>query len=186
MSADENWVLLIKAIFVHIAKGEVRNPSTDHSINISKYNPLLGSSCIKLPNELDYPRKGLINIPSIDDNECFKWCLVRYLHPAVRSTGRITKADKDFAEKLDIKDTKFPIRVRDIQNIFLKKRIPSALVWGMLMEKACSGSKYACIMLIHENFASCMLTKKTRSGSKYDYTRKFIVQNVLLLWQTII
>ena len=22
----------------------------------------------------NHPRKGLINIPSIDDNECFKWC----------------------------------------------------------------------------------------------------------------
>ena len=29
----------------------------DHSINISKYNPLVGSSCIKLPKELDFPRK---------------------------------------------------------------------------------------------------------------------------------
>ena len=29
----------------------------DHSINISKYNPLAGSSYIKLPKELDHPRK---------------------------------------------------------------------------------------------------------------------------------
>ena len=174
MSADENWVLLIKAIFVHIAKGEVRNPSTDHSINISKYNPLLGSSCIKLPNELDYPRKGLINIPSIDDNECFKWCLVRYLHPAVRSTGRITKADKDFAEKLDIKDTKFPIRVRDIQNIFLKKRIPSALVWGMLMEKACSGSSMLALCL----FKKILLVVCSRK--RLDQVRNMIILENLL------
>ena len=32
----------------------------DHSINISKYNPLAGSSYIKLTIELDHPRKGLI------------------------------------------------------------------------------------------------------------------------------
>ena len=44
----------------------------DHIINISKYNPLAGSSYIELPEELEHPRKGLINIWNIDDNECFE------------------------------------------------------------------------------------------------------------------
>ena len=44
----------------------------DHNIIISKYNPLAGSSCIKLPKNVDHPRKGLINIQNIDDNESFK------------------------------------------------------------------------------------------------------------------
>ena len=34
----------------------------DHTNSISKYNPLARSSSIKLPTELDHPRKGLINI----------------------------------------------------------------------------------------------------------------------------
>ena len=38
----------------------------DHTISGSKY-PLARSSYIKLPKELDYPRKGLINIQNIDD-----------------------------------------------------------------------------------------------------------------------
>ena len=46
-------------------------------IIVSKYNLLSGSSHIKLPKELDHPEKGLINIQNIDDNECFKWSLVR-------------------------------------------------------------------------------------------------------------
>ena len=48
------------------------HPVIDHTVSISKYNPLAGSSYIKLPKELDHPRKGLINIQNIDDNECFK------------------------------------------------------------------------------------------------------------------
>ena len=48
----------------------------DHN-NILKYNSLPGSSYIKLPKELDHPRKGLINVQNIDDNECCKWCLVK-------------------------------------------------------------------------------------------------------------
>ena len=73
-----------------------------------------GSSYIKLLKELDHPRKGLINVQNIDDNECFKWCLVRYLnhHPA-----EITKSDKEFAKRLDFKHIKFPVKTRDIQKI---------------------------------------------------------------------
>ena len=58
--------------------GWVIDSVIDHNINISKYYPLAGSSYIKLPKESDHPGKGLINIQNIDDNECFKWCLVRY------------------------------------------------------------------------------------------------------------
>ena len=57
-----------------------------------------------MPKELDHLRKGLINIQNIDDNECFKWCLVRYLNPTDRNPRRTIKADKDFAKKLDFKD----------------------------------------------------------------------------------
>ena len=83
----------------------------DHNISISKYNPLTGSSSIKLPKELDHPRKGLINIQNLDDNKCFKWYLVRYLNPADRNPPRIAKADKHFAKKLVFKDIKFPVKV---------------------------------------------------------------------------
>ena len=45
----------------------------DHTISISRYNPLSGSSYIKLPKELDHARKGLIHIQNIGDDECFIW-----------------------------------------------------------------------------------------------------------------
>ena len=41
----------------------------DHSINILKYNPLAGKSYIKLPKELDHPKKSLLNNRNINDNE---------------------------------------------------------------------------------------------------------------------
>ena len=59
----------------------------------------------------------MINIQNIDDNQCFKWCIVRYVHPADHDPRRITKADKDFAKKLDFKDIKFPVKIRDIHKI---------------------------------------------------------------------
>ena len=49
-------------------------------------------------------KKGLFNFQSINDNECFIWHLVKYLHPAYYNVARIRKSEKDFARKLDFKD----------------------------------------------------------------------------------
>ena len=67
--------------------------------------------------------KGLINIQNTDDNECFKGCLVRYLNPVEQNPRRITKADKDFAKRLDFKDIKFPVKIRDMHKIEKKNSI---------------------------------------------------------------
>ena len=60
----------------------------DNTTSISKYNPLAGSGYIKLLKKLDYSRKGLINIQSIDYNECSKWSIVRYLNSAHHPPGK--------------------------------------------------------------------------------------------------
>ena len=99
-----------------------------HTVSISKYDPLAESSYIKLPKELNHPRKGLINIQNVDDNECFKWSRVRYLNPVNHHPTRITKADRDFAKKIHYKNIKLPVKIRDIHKIE-KKRIPSALAF---------------------------------------------------------
>ena len=89
----------------------------DHNINISKCNPLASSNYTRLPQKLDHPRKGLINIQNINDEQCFKWCLVRYLDPTDHHPRRITKADKGFEKKIDFKDIKFSAKIRDIYKI---------------------------------------------------------------------
>ena len=59
------------------SSGWIIDSAIDHNISISKYNPVAGSSYIRLPTELDPPKKRLVNIQNIDDNECLKPCLVR-------------------------------------------------------------------------------------------------------------
>ena len=78
----------------------------EHNISISKYNLLAGSSYIKLPKELDYPRKKLINIQNINNNECFK-----YLNSSDHHLSRITKANKYFTKKLNFKDFKLKFKI---------------------------------------------------------------------------
>ena len=63
--------------FVRKCSGSPINSVIEHNINISKYNPLAGSSYIKLAKEIDHPRKGLINIQNISDNKWLKQCKIR-------------------------------------------------------------------------------------------------------------
>ena len=117
------YTTIIKTIQKPLGKGSgsIIDSVNDHTFSISNYNPLAGSSYTKLPNELDYPSKGLINIQNTGDNEYFKWHYLRYLNPENHHPTRITKADKDFAKRLDFKETKFPVNIRDINKIELKE-----------------------------------------------------------------
>ena len=88
---------------------------------------MAGSSYIDFPKESNHLRKGLINIQNIDDNECFKWSIVKCLLPVDHDQKRITKDDKDFAKKVDFKDMKFPVKDRDIHNTKKKNSIGNSV-----------------------------------------------------------
>ena len=65
----------------------------------------------------------MIKIQNTEDNECFKWCLGRYLNPVDHNPRRNTKANRDFAVRLDFKDIKLPVKIKDIQKIGKKNYI---------------------------------------------------------------
>ena len=90
------YTTIIENVQISIGKGSgwIIDSVIDHTISISKYNLLAGSSYIRLPKELDHPRKRLVNIQNVDDNESFKWCLLRYLDPVDHNPRRIRKANK--------------------------------------------------------------------------------------------
>ena len=54
---------------------------------------------------------------------------MRYLNPVDHHPVIITKADKVFVKKLDFKDIKFQVKIRDIQDISKKNSI-SIRVFG--------------------------------------------------------
>ena len=69
------YIAIITNIQKCLGKGSgwIIDTVIDHTISTSRYNPLAGSSFIKLPEDLDHPRKGLISIQNTDDdNACFK------------------------------------------------------------------------------------------------------------------
>ena len=137
--------------------GWITDSVLSHTINFSKYNLLAGTSYIKLPKELNYIRKGFINIQNINDNECFKWSLVRYLHPTDHNLKRIRKVGKLYGNKLDFKDIKVPVRVRNIHETERKNSIGISVFgyedmkkYSIYVSKKCCEDKNGDLLLIGE------------------------------------
>ena len=124
---DDVFELIDSVIISNIQKslvedlGWIIESVINHNISILKYNSLAGGRFIKLLKEFDHPREVLINDQNIDDNECHKWSLVRYLHPTDHNPWKITIADKEFAKKLSFKGIKFSVKIRDIHKIEKKE-----------------------------------------------------------------
>ena len=70
--------------------------------------PLSGSAYIDLPDKLNNPIKGLVNIKS-NDNKCFLWCHIRHLNTLKIHPERLTKADKSMVNDFDYEGVKFPV-----------------------------------------------------------------------------
>ena len=85
-------------------------------LNISTYNPLIGSTYIELPSELQHSMKGLINIKNYDD-KCFLWCHVRYLNLVDKNPQRIKEEDKKLVNKLNYEGINFPVSKKDYGRI---------------------------------------------------------------------
>ena len=60
--------------------------------------------------------KGLINLKNKDD-ECFKWCHVRFINAQNKDPERIKKQDKKIASTLDYKGINFPMKASDYEII---------------------------------------------------------------------
>ena len=119
----------------------------------------------------------MINIQNTDDNECFKWCLVRYLNPADRNPRRITKADKDFANRLNFKDTKFPVKIRDIYKIENYNSIgistfgyENKVKYPIFVSKKCCEDKHVDLLLIGEEEKKHYVLIKDFDKFMYDHT----------------
>ena len=116
LQASQQQILNKIAQWISEGSGWTIQSIENHYINIVIYNPLKGSSYIKLPQELRNSAKGLINIKN-EDNECFRWCHIRHLNPQKNDPQRIKKTDKTFISQLDYSNIEFPVTVKQINKI---------------------------------------------------------------------
>ena len=81
-------------------------------IHIVDYKPVRGSSFIPLPEFIK--RKNAINNIKNEDDKCFLWSVLRYLHPKQCHEERVADL-RDYENDLNFKGINFPVKVKDIQ-----------------------------------------------------------------------
>lgn len=81
------------------------------SIQLNYYQPLVGSSYIKLPDFLKN-KKAIINVKNYD-NKCFKYAILSALYPASKNADRLSKYAQHF-NKLNFDGINFPVDIKQI------------------------------------------------------------------------
>ncbi|XP_065662849.1 uncharacterized protein LOC136085468 [Hydra vulgaris] len=97
-------------------------------INFITYKPLKGNSYIPL-NEYLTAKKAIINIKN-KDNQCFKWCIARFLNPKDKNSERIDNDLKIQAEKINWDKIEFPVSLDQIDQFEKNNQDISVNVYG--------------------------------------------------------
>ena len=116
LQLSKDQILNMIAKWISEGSGWTIQSVDNHYLNIVQYQPMKGSSYIELPQELRHHLKGLINMKN-EDNECFRWCHIRYLNPQDKNPQRIKKSDKEFIKKLDYSGIEFPVATKQYNKI---------------------------------------------------------------------
>ena len=116
LQLSKDQILNMIAKWISEGSGWTIQSVDNHYLNIVQYQPMKGSSYIELPQELKHHRKGLINMKN-EDNECFRWCHIRYLNPQDKYPQRIKKSDKEYINQLDYSEIEFPVTTKKYNKI---------------------------------------------------------------------
>ena len=97
-------------------------------LHVAEFKTLKGSSYVELP-EWVKNKKTVINILNMTDNECFKWCVTRAMHPIGKNQNLITKKLREQSKIFDWTGVNFPTSFEDISR-FEKNNGVSVKVLG--------------------------------------------------------
>ena len=122
LEVSKQGILNKIAVWISEGSGWTVQSVDNHYLNVVKYEPMKGSSYIKLPTELRNSAKGLINMKN-EDNECFRWCHIRHLNPQDKDPQRIKKTDKAFVNNLNYQGIEFPVTIKQYNKIEQQNKI---------------------------------------------------------------
>ena len=92
--------------------GWVLESIIDIKLHTANWDPLNAGSYMELPANLKN-KKAIINMKNQDD-ECFKWCVLRALYPKNNHPERVDKDLNSKQDTLNMKGIKYPVSFRDI------------------------------------------------------------------------
>ena len=81
-------------------------------LHTTRWDPINVGSYIDLPEALKN-KHAIINMKN-QDEECFKWCVLRALYPKDKNAERIDKDLKSKQDTLNMKGIRYPVNFRDI------------------------------------------------------------------------
>ena len=81
-------------------------------LHTTRWDPINAGSYIDLPPALKN-KNALINMKNQDD-ECFKWCILRALNPKNKNAERVDSDLKSKVETLNMQGIRYPVSFRDI------------------------------------------------------------------------
>jgi hypothetical protein len=81
----------------------------------AKYRPLVGSSYIPTPSKI-VNKHAVVNVKNFNDNLCFVWSVLAYLHPAEHNTDQLTNYEQ-YLDEIYVKDLEFPLSVKHIPKV---------------------------------------------------------------------
>ena len=96
-------------------------------IHFVEFNPLRGSSRIKLSDKLK-GKKAIINMKN-EDQKCFKWCITRALNPVEKHAERITEDLRNQSADLCWRGIDFPVEIDKIGNFEKRNDVSVNVFW---------------------------------------------------------
>ena len=110
---DEVKAQILKKIdeFQQKGSGWVVRKVEHLDVHISRYQPLRGSTYVKLPKYIQ-DKKAVINVKN-NDNECFKWAILAGLYPENQHAERVSKYKK-YSNYLNFGNLHMPLKITDV------------------------------------------------------------------------
>ena len=122
LQLSKEQILNVIAQWISEGSGFTIESVDNHYLNIVQYQPMKGSSYIKLPPELKNSAKGLINMKN-EDNECFRWSHTSHSNPQNKDPQRIKNSDKEYVKNLDYSGIEFPVTTKQYNKIETQNKI---------------------------------------------------------------
>ena len=82
-------------------------------LHFAEFKTLKGSSYVELPEWIKN-KKAVVNILNTTDNECFKWCITRAIHPIGKNQNLITGKLREQSKIFDWTGVNFPTSFEDM------------------------------------------------------------------------
>ena len=151
-------------------------------LHTTKWVPLNGSSYIPLDPYLSN-KKALINMQN-EDEECFKWCVLRALNPKDTNPGRIDKDLKSKQDTINMKGIRYPVDFRGIDRFESQNPNISLSVVGYnekdktinpLKRSNYTGCEHDIVLLLLKGW------KKGENGEEKENSHYVLVKNMSAL-----